>query len=503
MRMTARRGGILALATSLALVGCTSPVENTEPVSLGSYPAEWASYYEQKLTWQDCEEDFVCADVDVPLDWSDPSSPAISIALIKHEATTDSLGALFVNPGGPGASGVSFVADSIDYVVSKEVKKRYDVIGFDPRGIGQSDSVECFDTDAQVDEFLFGTSQTPRASAQWFEERQASIDEFVSSCSEKSGDLLTFLDSVSAARDMDVLRYVTDNRYLNFAGFSYGTLLGALYAEEYPGNVGKFVLDGAMNPASTSADVSLSQAVGFESALRAYLTDCMEQTTCPFSGTVDQAMSDITQLLQQLDVTPLSSSDPRLLGADAMVTAIAAPLYTPDAWPFLTEVFTGVLQGDPENAWIAVDWYYNRVEGEYQDNSTEAFIAVNCLDYPVSDDPAQWAADASRTAEAAPVIGPYLAWGEQLCLSWPAYGLRTPTPVSATGSAPIVVIGTTGDPATPYHWAVELADQLSNARLITYEGEGHTAYNKGVTCVDDAVDAYLVQGVIPPRELLC
>ena len=503
MTLTARRGGILALVTSLLLVGCSAPEGNTEPVSRGSFPAQWASYYEQELTWQACEETFVCADVSVPLDWSNPESPAISIALIKHEATDNSLGALFVNPGGPGASGVSFVAESIDYAVSSEVKKRYDVIGFDPRGVGLSDAVECFDTDAQVDEFLFGTSQTPRASAQWFDERQASIDDFVTLCSEKSGDLLKFLDSVSAARDLDVLRYVTDNRYLNFAGFSYGSLLGALYAEEFPTNVGKFVLDGAMNPASSSADVSLSQAVGFESALRAYLSDCLEQTTCPFSGTVEQAMSEITELLQQLDQNPLASSDPRLLGADAMVTAIAAPLYSPDAWSFLTDVFTSVRQGDPENAWVAVDWYYNRIDGEYQDNSTEAFIAVNCLDYPASDDPAQWSADASRTAQAAPVIGPYLAWGEQLCLSWPAYGLRTLAPVSAEGSAPIVVIGTTGDPATPYHWAVELADQLSNARLITYEGEGHTAYNKGVACVDDAVDAYLIQGVIPPRELLC
>jgi pimeloyl-ACP methyl ester carboxylesterase len=301
-----------------------------------------------------------------------------------------------------------------------------------------------------------------------------------------------------------MLRYLVGDRQLNYLGYSYGTLLGALYAENFPGNVGRMVLDGALNPASSSFDVTLTQAQGFEKALRAYLADCLERTSCPFAGSVDASMTQISQLLARLDAQPLEASDGRLLGADAMVTAIIAPLYDKQAWGYLSDIFTAVNDGDADPAFAAADWYYNRSEtGVYGDNSTEAFIAINCLDYPTTTDQQQWEAHAQQLKSAAPVIGPYLAWGEQSCATWPAPSVLTPEEVSATGSRDILVIGTTGDPATPYRWAQELAAQLDHGHLITYVGEGHTAYNKSNSCVKDAVDSFLLSGTVPARDLRC
>ncbi len=314
---------------------------------------------------------------------------------------------------------------------------------------------------------------------------------------------MNYVDTHSAAQDLDLLRAVVHDRFLNYVGYSYGTLLGATYAGLFPKNVGRMVLDGALNPASTNFDVTVKQSVGFENALKAYLADCLEASACPFSGTVEQSMTRIHELLASLDAQPLKGSDGRNLGADSMVTAIVTPLYDQASWSELSTIFDGVFSGDADPAWSAVDWYYNRVDGTYQDNSTEAFMAINCADYPASSDREQWRVDAAKVATAAPVIGPYLAWGEQFCVSWPAQAVRQPQEISAAGSAPILVVGTTGDPATPYVWAQELAAQLENGHLLTFAGEGHTAYTQSNSCVDKTVDDYLLRGTVPPRDAHC
>jgi pimeloyl-ACP methyl ester carboxylesterase len=446
-----------------------------------------------------------CAMAIAPLDWAEPAGETIELALIRHSGSASKkLGSLFVNPGGPGASGVNFVADSLDYAVSGAVKKNYDVIGFDPRGVGASSSVVCVDSAAQMDEFLFGALDVVRESPEWLDERGAASAEFAQGCLERTGDLLAHVDTVSAARDLDMLRAVVGDRQLNYLGYSYGTLLGAIYAENFPGNVGRMVLDGALDPSSTSFDVNLTQSIGFENALRAYLTDCLEGSDCPFSGTVDSAMSQISLLLSDLETEPLTASDGRYLGADAMITAIIAPLYNQEAWSYLSEVFTAVNEGDADTAFGSVDWYYSRNEdGSYADNSTESFLAINCLDYPVVSDAARWAADAVVLKEKAPVIGPYLAFGDQLCSEWPFPAVMAPHTVSAQGAGDILVIGTTGDPATPYRWAKSLAAQLEGGHLVTYNGEGHTAYNKSNSCVNDAVDGFLLRGKVPATDPNC
>jgi pimeloyl-ACP methyl ester carboxylesterase len=446
-----------------------------------------------------------CAEATAPLDWANPTGQTISLALVKHEATTaNPLGSLFVNPGGPGASGVSFVANSLDYAVSADVKKNYDVIGFDPRGVGSSTAVTCYTDPAQMDQFLFEYTPTPRESEEWFAEGEQASADFTAACVQNSGDLLAHVDTISAARDLDMLRAVVGDSRLNYLGYSYGTLLGAIYSENFPLNVGRMVLDGALNPASTNSEVVLTQAIGFENALTAYLTDCVTKDSCPFTGSVEASLQQISDLLSQLDISPLTASDGRMLGSDTMVTAIISPLYDRQSWDYLSDVFTAVDQGDADPAYSSVDWYYNRTAtGGYGDNSTEAFIAINCVDYPVSGDRAQWAADAAALKEQAPVIGPYLAWGDQLCSMWPTPAKLMPQEVHATGSADILVVGTTGDPATPYRWAKELAAQLDKGHLVTYTGEGHTAYNKSNACVNDAVDGFLLRGTVPARDPQC
>lgn len=496
---------VLAGVVALTLAACSAPVVPPANLDPAAIPAEFLPFYEQPLVWSSCHEDLDCAVVTAPIDWDVPAGSILELSLVRHQSTgTGQLGSLFVNPGGPGASGVNFIVDSLDYAVSSDVQKDYDVIGFDPRGVGASTPVTCVDSSAQLDEFLFGVLNSARESPEWLAEREAAGREFAEGCLAKTGELLGHVDTESAARDLDMLRALVGDRQLNYLGYSYGTLLGAIYAETFPGNVGRMVLDGALDPNSSSFDVTLTQAVGFENALRAYLADCLASADCPFSGSVDSAMAQVAQLLNSLETAPLVASDGRVLGSDAMMTATIAPLYDAQAWGYLSDIFTAVQEGNADAAYDAVDWYYNRgKDGTYGDNSTEAFYAINCLDYPAQTNPVQWEADAQELRRLAPVIGPYLAWGDQLCVEWPYQAVRTPAKISARGAGDILVIGTTGDPATPYRWSQNLAAQLERGHLITYNGEGHTAYNKSNSCVNDAVDAFLLRGKVPASDPQC
>lgn len=505
MSMKTVLSGVFAAAVVLTLTACSGGVVPEPSRPPEAIPAEYAPFYSQTLEWTDCHEDMLCSTAIAPLDWAEPTGETIELALVKHEASASKkLGSLFVNPGGPGASGVDFVVDSLDYSVSGAVQKNYDVIGFDPRGVGASTAVVCVDSSAELDEYLFGELSAERESPEWFAERGEASAAFAQGCLERTGDLLAHVDSVSAAHDLDMLRSAVGDRELNYLGYSYGTLLGAIYAENFPGNVGRMVLDGALDPSSTSFDVNLTQSIGFENALKAYLDDCISREECPFTGTTEEAMFKIGQLLAELDASPLTASDGRVLAADAMLMAIIAPLYSTEAWSYLSNIFVAVNDGDADTAFVAVDWYYNRSEdGTYSDNSTESFMAINCLDYPVTSDPVQWAADAKILAREAPLIGPYLSYGDQLCSQWPFAAVMSPQKVSAKGAGDILVVGTTGDPATPYRWAQSLAKQLEGGHLVTYNGEGHTAYNKSNSCVNNAVDGFLLRGKVPATDPQC
>ena len=466
--------------------------------------ADLQPFYDQVLEWSACEDGFQCATAEAPLDWADPSRESIELALIRKVATGDRLGSLLINPGGPGASGFDFVRDSVDYAVSARLQAGYDVVGFDPRGVNKSSAVDCYDDPDEMTAFLYDISPEPVGSEAWIDDIEQSSEAFGEACLKHTGELLGFVDTVSAAHDLDLLRAILGDAKLNYLGYSYGTLLGATYADLYPQNTGRLVLDGAVDPATTNFEVTAIQAQGFESALRAYLADCVTATECPFRGSVDGAMRDIRALFDSLDASPLRASDGRQLGSGAMFNALIYPLYSATTWPYLTDLFADVLKGRADLAFQLADSYYGRNEdGTFADNSTEAFIAVNCLDYVPTSTRDTLHAEAAELARLAPVLGPQMSYGGTSCSEWPFEATRVRVPIAASGSAPIVVVGTTNDPATPYQWAQSLAEQLENGRLVTYNGEGHTAYNKSNACVNNAVDGYFIDGTVPQTDPQC
>ncbi|QIG39963.1 alpha/beta hydrolase [Microbacterium sp. 4R-513] len=512
---TRRRRRVPALvaalaAASLLLSGCLYQlIPDEAPRSSASatpdtqgVAAELLPYYGQELTWKDCGGGFDCTTVTAPLDWADPSAGEIDLSVIRHRATGgEAIGSLLTNPGGPGASGVDLIRDSLSFAVGEPLQKSYDVIGFDPRGVGESTAVRCYDA-AEMDAYIFDIVPDPRGSAAWTEDLLDAHKRFAEACDANSDGILPYITTENAARDMDLLRAVLGDESLNYLGYSYGTFLGATYAKLYPDKVGRLVLDGAIDPSVTGLDVNITQGIGFESALRAYMAACLDGDDCPFSGTVDDGMADLGTLLASVDRSPLPGSDGRDLGADSLMTAIVAALYSEDSWPYLTMALADALQGNPDTAFQLADFYYARENGTYTDNSTEAFRAYNCMDYPVDSSPEDLAAAQATLAEKAPTVAPYW-FGPDPCEVWPYPPTGVREPITAAGAAPIVVVGTTNDPATPYEWAVSLADQLSSGVLITRVGEGHTGYNKGNSCVDRAVEAYLLQGTVPEDGLRC
>ena len=497
-------------AASLTLTGCLyAMIPDAAPRPTTSLPpdtdgvsAELLPFYAQELEWRDCDG-FDCATVAVPLDWENPGAGEIELSVIRSRAEGggEPLGSLITNPGGPGASGVQLVRDASAFVATDPVREAYDLIGFDPRGVGESTAVRCYDAE-QMDAYLFDIPDNPRGSAAWEQELQERNRGFAEACEAGSGGILPYITTVNAARDMDVLRAVLGDRQLNYLGYSYGTFLGATYAELYPDRVGRLVLDGATDPSISGFEVGLIQGVGFESALRAYMAGCLEDDECPFRGTVDDALADVATLLATVDRDPLRNADGRMLGADALLQAIVSAMYAEQLWPILTAALTDVLEGDPRVAFLLADNYYDRVDGVYQNNQTEAFRAYNCMDYPLDTTPEEEAAGRALLEAEAPTVAPYW-FGPDPCEVWPYPPTGTRGEIHAAGAAPIVVVGTTNDPATPYEWAVSLADQLDSGVLITRVGEGHTGYNKGSACVDAAVERYLVEGVAPDGDLRC
>lgn len=510
-RRRARRWGAAlagALVATLALTGCVTaflpdPPPATSTPTGEDVDAAVASFYGQTVKWESCGGGMQCADVDAPLDWAEPASGTIKLAIVRQNARGDKIGSLFVNPGGPGASGFDFVKDSVGYATDDRLQDRFDVVGFDPRGVGRSSAVACYDA-ADMDAYLYDVSTTARGSDAWIAEMTDSARAFGNACADGTGPMLEHVDTQSAARDLDLLRAVLGDTELYYLGYSYGTFLGAVYAELFPDKVGRLVLDGALDPSASNFEVTKVQAVGFENALRAYLKDCLSSTTCPFDGTVDQSMDTIGALLKSVDASPIRAQDGRELGSNTLLTAIIYPLYDANAWGMLSDMFESVMLGDAEMAFQFADGYNGRnPDGSYADNSTEAFMAINCMDYSYNADPAAMRAQAEEIAAAAPVIGSYMSYGDIGCANWPYTFQGERGPIHAAGAPPILVIGTTNDPATPYVWAEALSEQLDSGVLVTYEGEGHTAYNKSNSCIANTVDDYLITGTVPAADPRC
>lgn len=461
---------------------------------------ELATYYSQEVSWEECGTGFECGWLKVPQDYAEPEGKQLDLLLLKTLAKKpgERIGSLVVNPGGPGAAGTQYAAQAA-FAFGEPILDHFDIVGFDPRGTGRSNPVDCL-SDAEVDDYLASdpapdTSQEVAEVVDWNKK-------FAEGCREKSGDLVSHVSTVEAAKDMDVLRAALGQKELDFFGASYGTQLGATYAELFPDRVGHFVLDGGVDVSASEHEKSLVQAEGFETALRAYIEDCIDQGECQLGDSVDAGLKTLTDLVDRVDADPLKTSGKRELGAGNAFYGIVMPLYNRDYWPMLDSALERALDGDGSGLLQLADLYASRGPTGYTDNSVEAIAAIRCLDDPSFVPAAEVPDDFAAFEKASPTFGRVFAWGQLGCQFFDQ-DVPEPIEIDGAGAAPIVVTGTTRDPATPMVWAEALAEQLESGVLIRRDGDGHTAYNSGNACVDDAIESYLVDGKVPDDGLSC
>lgn len=480
--------------------GATTPTPSATatPTQTGTDP-RLSRFYGQKLDWHGCGRD-ECALLTVPLDYEDPTGKTLDLAVLKVPAQGKRIGSLVVNPGGPGGSGVNYAAaGSLQF--GGPLSEAYDIVGFDPRGVGQSDPLQCIDT--QELDALVAFDPDPDTLAERNEMDQL-IQGFGQGCLDQSGDLARHMSTQEVARDMDILRAALGERKLDYLGASYGTFIGATYADLFPGHVGRFVLDGAIDPSLSNEQLSLAQAHGFETALRAYVKDCVDQGSCFLGSTLEQGIQRIHAFLDQVEKTPLPTGDKRELTEGLAMLGIWMPLYIKDYWGQLSAGLQQAIENGNGSVLLGLaDLYTSRGPSSYSDNSMEALYAVNCLDHDDYIATAEVPDHFAQFEKASPTFGRAFAFGLSTCSNWPVKSGQHTVALHAKGAPPIVVIGTTRDPATPLAWAQALADQLESGRLITRDGDGHTGFQRGNECVDDAVESWLIDGTAPKPDLRC
>ncbi|MEU8730656.1 alpha/beta hydrolase [Streptomyces tendae] len=521
------RGALLAaalLATACSAGGASTSAGSPAAEAVGSTeaataaltplpkatPAELSPYYGQKLAWRDCGvPGFQCATMKAPLDYAKPGEGDVRLAVARKKATGPGkrLGSLLVNPGGPGGSAIGYLQQYAGIGYPAKVRAQYDMVAVDPRGVARSEPVECLDG-PEMDAYT-RTDVTPDDAG----ERDELVDaykEFAEGCGADAPKLLRHVSTVEAARDMDVLRAVLGDEKLTYVGASYGTFLGATYAGLFPDRTGRLVLDGAMDPSLPARRLNLEQTEGFETAFQSFAKDCVRQSDCPLGDkdtTPDQVGKNLKSFFDDLDAKPLPAgdSDGRKLTESLATTGVIAAMYDEGAWQQLRESLTSAIkEKDGAGLLILSDSYYEReADGGYS-NLMFANAAVNCLDLPAAFSSPDEVRDALPEFEkASPVFGEGLAWSSLNCAYWPVKPTGEPHRIEAAGATPIVVVGTTRDPATPYRWAEALSDQLSSGRLLTYEGDGHTAYGRGSACIDSAINTYLLSGTAPADGKRC
>ncbi len=460
-------------------------------------------YYKQELSWSTCYDNFECADLDVPIDYEKISTGTFKISVLRFAAQeqTKRIGSLIVNPGGPGASGVDY-AYNAEYIFSPDITDRYDIVGFDPRGVARSAPITCYndqETDAN-----YSSDSKPDSTAE-FKQTIADTKVFLQKCFNKNEHLTAF-STANAARDMDILRQALGDKKLNYMGKSYGTYMGALYATLFPDKIGRVVLDGAVDPTISNFEQTKTQALGFDNALKAFITNCVSRKDCPLHGTVQQATDQLLNIWQHAAINPLplkDKKDRRTVTESLLVIGTASALYdSGEGWPDLRKAIGQAIAGNGDAYIQLADMYTGRQkDGTYPNNEFDSGAIISCLDFADNRTPQEIRKDAAAVAKVAPVFGPYIAYSGLTCKYF-----TTPKPVEVkktTTNAPIVIIGTTGDPATPYEWAKGLSKLLPNSDLLTFVGDGHTGQGRGNACIDEAVDAYFLRGTLPAENLRC
>ncbi|MEV0635133.1 alpha/beta hydrolase [Streptomyces sp. NPDC050619] len=476
----------------------------------------------QKLSWKDCPapsvaegggdapsplpngDEWQCATLKAPLDWNKPKGDTIKLALIRAEASgeeSERIGSLIFNFGGPGGSGITTLpAFGEDYAT---LRTRYDLVSFDPRGVGRSAPVECVN-DPQLDAY-FQQDATPDDAA----ERAKLLEitqEFNAACRANSEKILPHVRTTDAARDMDLTRQVLGDEKLHYFGISYGTELGGVYAHLFPKNVGRAVFDAVVDPTQTPEQGTLDQAEGFQLALDNFAEDCASKTEdCPIGDSAQDVKDRIAKLLKDLDSKPIEGIFPRELTQSTATNGIVQALYSPDFWEYLTQGLDQAYDGNGQILMALSDSLNGRNEnGEYS-NLTAANVSINCADEKPRYTADQVERKLPEFRAASPLFGDFLAWGMVGCTDWAVAGAADHADVSAPGSAPILVVGNTGDPATPYEGARKMANALGKGVGVelTYKGQGHGAYDSKNKCVRDAVNGYLLDGRVPAAGTVC
>lgn len=489
----------LALLTG-SLAGCTATLPSAEDGVNGAGASTSVSGA-GSLAWEPCDGGFECATLSVPLSYDDPTGTSIDIAVTRVGAAGERFGSIVLNPGGPGGSGVDY-AQAAAYVTSDALREHYDIVGFDPRGVGRSTPVECL-TDAQIDTLL-AADGTPDSPAE--EQQVADLSrEYAAGCAASSGEIYGHIGTLDSARDMDELRIALGEEKLDYIGKSYGTFLGITYAELFPANVGRFVLDGVLPPNLDLNAITAGQAAGFEAALRRFVEDCDPRPDCPLPDGTDAGVTRIQEFIASLETAPLPAEPDRPLNEALATYAILMHLYLPEYdWPVLRQGLSAAFAGDGSVFLAALDQRMERgPDGRYTDNSTEAFYAITCLDRAWDGGVAAAKKLGEQWAAASPTFGEYLAWGNLPCDDWPVPAQMSPHAVTDRAIPPMLIVSTRWDPATPYAWGVDVARMLPGARLLTWEADGHTGYRHGSECVDSTIDAFLLDGTLPEADVTC
>ena len=486
--------GILAAFGYLIFQSDSTESTLPKPIESASVPQGDGldGYYAQQLEWSECSDGFECSSFSAPIDYANPADGAMQISVIRKLATGTAQGSLVLNPGGPGGSGIEYTTYA-EYVVSDTLRENFDIVGFDPRGVGFSTPVECLD-DEQTEEYI-ALDGSPDDQTE-IDQAQAMSELFAQSCATNSPDTYKFLDTISAARDVDILRALLGDEKLNWLGKSYGTFLGATYADLFPERVGRILLDGAIDPTLTNEKLSFGQALGFELALTRFVDDCATKSDCPLSANGAAGVSEVGDLLIKLDANPITLDDGRLFTQAMGTLGVVGSLYDKQyGWPELRTNLGLAFDGDFSGLASSVDFYTGRQsDGSYKDNSNDAIAAVNCLDRPDRATTEETAALASEWKKVAPNFGEYLAWSNISCSYWQAEATGVPKEITAPGTPTLLVVGTVNDPATPSAWSQALAAQLSKGVLLTLDGDGHTAYYQGSKCIDEIGDNFYLTG---------
>ncbi|WSQ11687.1 alpha/beta hydrolase [Streptomyces sp. NBC_01231] len=507
LRATALTATALLLASVLA--GCG---DDSQDADLSA----------QKLSWEDCPapsaaegggdaptplpngDPWQCATMKAPLDWDQPKGDTIDLALIRAKASGtggERIGSLVFNFGGPGGSGVTALpAFGEDYT---KLRTRYDLVSFDPRGVGRSAPVEC-ENDAQLDAY-FQQDATPDDAAERTELLE-NTKEFNAACEENSKKVLPHVRTTDAARDMNLMRQVLGDDKLYYFGISYGTELGGVFAHLFPKSVGRAVFDAVVDPTQNAEQGSLGQARGFQLALDNFAEDCTSKTEdCPIGDSAQNVKDRIAKLLKNLDSKPIPGIPPRELTQTDATNGIAQALYSKDFWAYLTEGLEQAYDGNGQTLMTLSDSLNGRNQnGEYS-NLAAANISINCADDRERYTPDYVGQKLPEFRAASTLFGDFLAWGMVSCTDWAVPGAADHPDVSAPGAAPILVVGNTGDPATPYEGARKMVTALGKGVGIelTYRGQGHGAYDSKNKCVQDAVNGYLLDGKVPAAGTVC